>query len=224
MQYAGNCLIQQFQVVANHQQCSAIVAQKSKQPRLCVNIQVVGWFVQQQGVASCKQNARQLHTPALATRQHAQLRTQSVAFQPKPGGNRSRFTLCRITALGRKLVFGFRELGNVLWCCRRFHCSAQLFYARKVFINLSSRQHVRNSRQCFTRTRDFWVLRQITEATFSQHLAKVRLYCATQHLEQTCFPRAVAAYKACFVARHHGERCILHHHLSANLNGETLDL
>ena len=72
MQHPSDRLVEEFKVVADHEQTTAIVAQEIEQPRLGIDVEVVRRFIQKQRVASSEQNACELDTSTLTTRQHVQ--------------------------------------------------------------------------------------------------------------------------------------------------------
>ena len=149
---------------------------------------------------------------------------QAVWLQTQASRNRTRFTFCRISALRRKVVFGFTELGNVLCAWRLFHRQAQLLNTRQLFIDIASRKNVRNCRVLFARTRNLWVLWQVAKRSLAQNLSAMWLNCPTKHLEQAGLASAVATNNAHLVAWHHRERCVFYNETAANFNRNSLNL
>ena len=98
--------------MADHQQPSPVRAEKVHQPRLGVEIEVVGRLVEQQGVRLGEQNARQLHTPPLSARHgHHQL-VELVGADPQRGGEPLRLGDGHIAAGGGELVVQTGEAGD----------------------------------------------------------------------------------------------------------------
>ena len=93
MEHAGDRLVEQVEVVTDHKQGTLVVAQEVQQPRLRVDVEVVGRFVEQQHVAPREQDARQFHAAALTAGQHLQLQVQTVRLQTETGSNGSRLAV-----------------------------------------------------------------------------------------------------------------------------------
>ena len=72
-------LVQEVTVVGNDNICAAIVVQESLQPLNGLNIQMVGWLVQQQQIRIGKQQLRQLELGLLTAAEHRNRQLQ-VAF------------------------------------------------------------------------------------------------------------------------------------------------
>ena len=70
VQHPGDGLVEQVEVVADHQQGAAVGAQEAHQPVLGVAVEVVGGLVEQEDVAAGEEDAGQLHPAPLASRQH----------------------------------------------------------------------------------------------------------------------------------------------------------
>ena len=66
---AGDGLVQQVEVVADHDQGTAIRGQEVQHPDLGVGVEVVGRFVEQQNVGTGEQDPDHLYPAALATRE-----------------------------------------------------------------------------------------------------------------------------------------------------------
>ena len=72
MQHTRDCFVEQLKVVANYEQCTFVVTHVVEQPVLGVDVEVVGGFVEQQHVATGKQDACQLNASTLTTREHTE--------------------------------------------------------------------------------------------------------------------------------------------------------
>ena len=70
VQHAGDRFVEQLQVVADDQQRATVVAHEAEQPGLGVDVEVVGWLVEEQHVAAGEEDARQLDAAPLATAEH----------------------------------------------------------------------------------------------------------------------------------------------------------
>ena len=95
VQDTGDRLVEQFEVVADHQQRTLVLTQESEQPRLCVDVEVVGRLVEAQHVGAGEQDPRQLDASPLATRQRADRLIESGVGDPESGRHRPRLALGR---------------------------------------------------------------------------------------------------------------------------------
>ena len=85
VQHTSDRLVEQVEVVADHQQRAAVGAQELQQPRLGVDVEVVGRLVEQQHVGAGEQDARELDAAPLATAEHADRQLQPIARRgPSP--------------------------------------------------------------------------------------------------------------------------------------------
>ena len=101
VQHAGDRLVEQVEVVADHQQRAAVGAQELQQPHLGVDVEVVGRLVEQQHVAAGEQDAGQLDAAALATAEHADRQLHPVAAA---GRARRRSTAPRSRRRSRRTI------------------------------------------------------------------------------------------------------------------------
>jgi hypothetical protein len=67
-------------------------------------------------------------------------------------------------------------------------------------------------------------LRQIPERTAAHYFASCRIILSAEDTEHGSFSGAITANDANFVASHHSERGTLHHILSADFDGDILNL
>ena len=66
---AGDCLVEEVEVVGDDEKRSPVRPQEPHQPVLRVHVEVVRWLVEQQHVGTGEQDPGQLHPAALATGQ-----------------------------------------------------------------------------------------------------------------------------------------------------------
>ncbi len=71
VQHAGDRFVEQFEIVADHQQRAPIAAQETHQPLLGVDVEVVGGLVEAEHVAAGEQDAGEFDAPPLTAREHA---------------------------------------------------------------------------------------------------------------------------------------------------------
>ena len=83
VQDPGDGLVQQLDVVADHEQGAPVGAQETHEPVLGVAVEVVGGFVEQEDVAAGEEDAGELDPAAFATRQHAE-RAGRCGRRPSP--------------------------------------------------------------------------------------------------------------------------------------------
>ena len=99
VQHAGDRLVEQVEVVADHEQRAAVGAQEAEQPVLGVGVEVVGGLVEQQHVAAGEQDAGQLDPAALATGEHAEGQVEAVVGEAEAGGEAADLGLGRVAAV-----------------------------------------------------------------------------------------------------------------------------
>ena len=83
VQHARDRLVEQREVVADHEQRAAVRAQELHQPLLGVDVEVVRRLVEQQQVAAREQDARELDAPALTTGQRADREVEAVGARAR---------------------------------------------------------------------------------------------------------------------------------------------
>ena len=86
VEHAGDGLVEQVEVVADHEQRAAVVPQEAEQPLLGVGVEVVGGLVEQEQVGAGEEDADELDPPALAARQHAEREVEAVVGEAEAGG------------------------------------------------------------------------------------------------------------------------------------------
>ena len=102
MQHTSDRLVEQIDVVTDHEQRTAVGAQELQQPHLGVDVEVVRRLVEQQDVGTGEQDSRQLDTPPLATTEHADRQLQPIARQTETGGHRAGLALCAVATRGAR--------------------------------------------------------------------------------------------------------------------------
>ena len=129
VEHAGDGLVEQVEVVADHEQRAPVGAHEAEQPVLGVAVEVVGGLVEEQHVAAGEQDAGDLDPSPLAARQRADRLVEAVGFEAEPGGDAADLALGRVAALEAEPLLGAGEpvhgaLGRVL-----LHLEAQLLDA-----------------------------------------------------------------------------------------------
>src|SRR5690606_18657347 len=81
----GDRLVEQLQVVADHDETAAVGAQEAEEPLAGVVVEVVGGLVEQEEVAAGEEDAGQLHPAALTPGEHADRPLDAVGTQTEAG-------------------------------------------------------------------------------------------------------------------------------------------
>ena len=100
VEHPGDRLVEQFEVVADHQQRALVLAQESEQPGLGVDVEVVGRLVETQHVGAGEQDAGQLDPAALAARQRADRLIEAGIGDPESRRHRPCFALGGVATVG----------------------------------------------------------------------------------------------------------------------------
>ena len=147
VQHARDRLVEQLEVVADHEQRAAVRTQEPHEPLLRVDVEVVRRLVEQQQVAAGEQDARELDAPAFTAGERGDRKVETV-------GGRGR---------GRPRSAGPRSRPRTRPRCGtrpRRRCSARTLRSRRVGVHLAvqllepaagrvepaARQHVRRAR------------------------------------------------------------------------------
>ncbi len=80
--HAGDGLVEQVQVVADHDEGAPVARQEVQHPELGVGVEVVGGLVEQQHVGPGEEDAHHLDPAALPTREGAQREVELLVGQP----------------------------------------------------------------------------------------------------------------------------------------------
>ena len=205
MQHTRDRLVEQIEVVADHEQRAPVLAQEAHQPRLGVDVEVVGGFVETQHVAAGEQDPGQLDPSPLAAREHPDRELHAALVEAEPGGERAGLALGRVAAVELEVLLGPAEPRDVAIVGTLLHGDPQLLDAHQLVVDAAARQHVGDGGARLVRRVDARVLRQVAEAALAHDRATGRLGGAAEHLEQRGLAGAVAADDAHLVAGHHGE-------------------
>ena len=85
MQHPRERGVEQFDVVAHHEQRTPIGAQEAHQPLLGVDVEVVRGLVEHERVAPREQDAGELHPTPLATRERVDGQVEAIGLEPEAG-------------------------------------------------------------------------------------------------------------------------------------------
>ena len=112
VQDAGDGLVEQVEVVADHEQRAPVGAHEAEQPLLGVAVEVVGGLVEEQEVAAGEQDPGDLHPAPLAARQRTDRQVEAVALEPEAGGDPAHLALGRVAAVDPELLLRPGEAGD----------------------------------------------------------------------------------------------------------------
>ena len=87
-------------------QRAAVLAEEAEQPVAGVVVQMVGRFVEQQQVAAGKEDASQLDSAALAAREDADRKVETVPTETEAGREAAHLGLGRVAAGVLELIVG----------------------------------------------------------------------------------------------------------------------
>ena len=224
MENSSDRLVQEFEVVADHQQRPAVLPEKLEQPCLGIDVEMVRRLIEKKNVTSREENACQFDSSALPTGQHTDRKVQTLSIEPEAGCNAARLTFRRVTTLQRKLFFSPAVSRDVALARIFLHGDAQLLDTCQIFVDVSSGQNVRDRRSTVVDSGDTRILRQIAEASFAYDLAVDGLCLSSEDFEQTRLARAVSADKTHFVSCHDRERSAFDDESATDLDGQGLSL
>ena len=98
--------LEQADVVADHHQATPETLQITPQPRDGIRVEMVGGFVQQEGVGVGEQDPGQFDAAPLTTRESVERLPEDTVRQPEVGGNPSRLGLGGVSSRRQQRVLG----------------------------------------------------------------------------------------------------------------------
>ena len=224
MEDAGDRLVEQLEVVADHEQGAAVAAEEAEQPLLGIDVEVVGRLVEEQDVAAGEQDAGDLDAAPLATGEHADREILPRRVEPEPGGDRSGLALGGVPTVGAEQLLGPAVAGDGALVGMLLHGDAQLLDALDLVVDATAREHVGDRRAGVSGRIDPRILGQVAEPALADHPSRGRLGVAAEDAEQAGLAGAVAPDEADLVLGHDGEVGPLDDEAAANRHGETLRL
>ena len=195
------------------------------QPRLGVDVEVVGGLVEQQHVAAGEQDAGELDAAALAAGEHGERQVEAVGGEAEAGGEAAHLGLGRVAAVGAELLLGVGEAGDV---ARRWGPPRSRGAASRCAPSASSSPRpdstwdsavTPSSRPAMPR-----VLREVAERALAVDDTGRGGRGAAEHLEQARLAGAVAADEADLVAGAHRERRAFDDEASTDLHRDLTGL
>uniref|UniRef100_A0A6J7M938 Unannotated protein n=1 Tax=freshwater metagenome TaxID=449393 RepID=A0A6J7M938_9ZZZZ len=218
---AGDCLVEEVEVVGDDEQRAPVRPQEAHQPVLRVHVEVVRWLVEQQHVGTGEQDPGELHPAALAAGQVLHREVQTVCLQAETRRDRTRLAVGRVPALGGELLLGLGEAPYVAVVRVLLHCDPKLLDAHEVIVDTASRQDVGDGGAAVHRACGARVLRQVTEAALLHDVSGGWLQLAAERAEQARLAGTVAADQGHFVPGHDRERRALEHDSTTHLHRKT---
>ena len=106
VQHARDRLVEQFEVVADHEQPAAVRTQELHEPLLGVDVEVVRGLVEQQEVAAREQDPRQLDPPPLTAGERGDRKVEPVGGEAEAGGDAPHLGVGGVAARVAERVFG----------------------------------------------------------------------------------------------------------------------
>ncbi len=129
--------------MTDDEQRAAVRAQERREPRLGVDVEVVGRLVEQHEIAAREQNARQFGAAALATRQRGDRQVETIGRQAEAGDDAPHFRLRRVTTRRRERFFRVAVRLDVARRRIGIDLGAQIFESLRRDVEAAARQHVR---------------------------------------------------------------------------------
>ena len=106
VQHARDRLVEQLEVVTDHEEPAAERPQELHEPLLGVDVEVVRGLVEQEEVAPREQDPRELDSPALTARERGDRKVEPVGAEAEPGGDAPNLGVGRVAAGVPERVFG----------------------------------------------------------------------------------------------------------------------
>ena len=205
VQHPGDRLVEQFEVVADHEQRTLVLPQEPEQPGLRVDVEVVGRLVEAQHVGAGEEDAGEFDTAPLAAGQHAERQIEAIVGKPETDRHRPRLAVGGVPAGGAEHLLGLEVPADIALVGVLLHGDAQLLDPDDLVVDALAGQDVGDAGATVEVAVDLRILREVTEAALAQHLAGRGLVGAAEHLEQAGLAGTVAADDADLVAGHDGE-------------------
>ena len=140
MEDAGDRLVEQLEVVADHEQGAAVAAQEPEQPFLGVDVEVVGRLVEEQDVAAGEEDAGDLGTAPLTAGEHADREVLPRRVEPEAGGDRPGLALGGVPTVGAEQLLGPAVAGDGPLVGMLLHGDAQLLDALDLGVDARARR------------------------------------------------------------------------------------
>ena len=200
VQHARDRLVEQLEVVADHEQRAAVRPQELHEPLLGVDVEVVGRLVEQQQVAAREQDARELDPPALAAGERGDRQVEPVGAEPEAGRDAPDLGVGGVAARVAERVLGVAVRAHVARRRVVGHALVQLVEPAARGVEPARRQHVRERGAVDAGAARRRVLREVPDRAGARDDARRGGRLADEHLQQRRLADAVATDEADLVA------------------------
>ncbi len=140
VQHPSDRLVEQLEVVTDHEQRAAVAAQELHEPRAGVDVEVVRGLVEQQDVAAGEQDAGELDAAPLTTGEHGERQVDAVRVEAEAGGERAHLGLGRVAAVGAEGLLRAGVPGDVRLAVVLLHRETQLLDADRRLVEPAARR------------------------------------------------------------------------------------
>ena len=206
MQHACDRLVEQLEVVTDHEQRAAVRTQKAHEPGLRVDIEVVRRLVEHQQVAAREQDARELDATAFTTGERADRQIETIGTEAEPRTDPTHFRFRGVPARGLERVLGGGVALDVAFRRIGIDLQAQLFELAGRNVEAAPGEHMRERRAVEAGAAGRRVLGEVSDRGRPQHDTARRGRSTCDDFHHRGLARAVAADQADLVAGSQRER------------------
>ena len=196
VEHAGDGLVEQVEVVADHEQRALVGTHEAQQPILGVAVEVVRRLVEHQHVAAGEQDAGDLDATPLTARQGADRLIEPVGLEAEPSRDAADLALGRVPTVEAEPLLGAGEPAHGALRGILLHLDAQLLDAHHRLVEPASREDVTHGGRGVVHTIESRVLREVAEAAAAVHDAGVGVGRPAEDLQQAGLAGPVAARRA----------------------------
>jgi hypothetical protein len=147
MDDSGYRLVEKIEIVADDKECASIRPEKCEKPISRVGIEMIRRLIEQEKVTAGEENARQLQSPTLTTRESANGEVQSIRSKSQPIDQFSSLRFGCVPAIDLKALLGVGELRDVLLCGVFFHLLSKRLQTLRSEIESSARKNVSDGKR-----------------------------------------------------------------------------
>ena len=207
VQHARDRLVEQLEVVTDHEEPTAERPQELHEPLLGVDVEVVRRLVEQEEVAAGEQDPGELHPPPLSPRQRGDRQVETIRPETEPGRDAANLRVGRVATGVAVPILGIAVRPNIARRCVVGHPPVELVETAAGRIESAGRQHVRERSAVEPGTPRRGVLRQISDRTRSGDHTVRGGRVTGQNLQERGLADAVAADETDLVSGAQRERC-----------------
>ena len=222
VQHLGDGLVEELEVVADHEQRAAVRAQEAHQPFLGVDVEVVGGLVEDQVLGTAEQDARELDAPALATRERSERKLRAVGGEAETREDSVHVGFGAVAARVAERFLRVREATDRTVVRVVLHLAPQLLELFALRVEPTGGEHVGHGDVFRPGTVGAWVLRQEAERAGDRDSAARGGAFTAERAQERGLARAVATDEPDLVARVHGERRVVDEHPLGDFDRQLL--